>query len=72
MPGDDGDAQLVELVLHFGDAGLRALGDATEVVVLELLAAGRRRTDERAVRHHQVGTHGEMLPVNQEILLLGA
>ena len=45
---DDRHAELVELVLDFGDARLDALRDAAEVVILELLAARRRRTDQRA------------------------
>ena len=36
---DDRDAELVELVLHLGDAGLDPFRDTTEVVVLELLSA---------------------------------
>ena len=41
----DRHAEPIELVLDFGDARLNALGNAAEVVVLELLSARRRRAD---------------------------
>ena len=59
VPRHDRHAELVELVLHFGDARLDALRDAAEVVVLELLAPRRRRADERAAGHHEVGAQRE-------------
>ena len=39
---DDRHTELVQLVLHLGDAGLDALRDAAEVVILELLATSLR------------------------------
>ena len=69
---DDGHAQAIELVLHLGDAGLHALGDAAEVVVFELLAARRRRADDGAAAHHEIGAQGEVPAVDQEVFLLGA
>ena len=70
VPRDDRNAELVELVLDFGDAGLDALGNAAEVVILELLAARRRRADERAAAHDEVGTQREVVAVDEEVLLL--
>ena len=68
----DRHAQAIELVLDFGDARLNALGNAAEVVILELLSARRRRADERPAGHHEIGPHREVRAVDEEILLLGA
>ncbi len=72
VPRDDRHAELVQLVLDFGDARLNALGDAAEVVILELLSARRRRADQRAAGHHEVGAQREVRAVDEEIFLLGA
>ena len=50
VPRDDRHAELVQLVLDLGDARLDALGNAAEVVILELLAARRRRADRACGR----------------------
>jgi hypothetical protein len=41
-------------------------------VVLELLALGRRRAEERALGEEQVGAPLVVFRVDQEVLLLGA
>jgi hypothetical protein len=64
--------ELVQLVLDLGDARLHALGDAAEVVVLELLPARRRRADERAAAHDEVGPQRVERAVDEEVLLLRA
>ena len=70
MPRDDRHAELVQLVLDLGDAGLNALRNAAEVVILELLAARRRRADERASAHHEIGAEREVGAVDEEVFLL--
>ena len=70
VSGDDRNAELVQLRLDFGDAGLHALGNATEVMVFELLAARRRGAQERATAHHQVGAKREVVAVDEEVFLL--
>ena len=72
MPRDDRHAELVQLVLDFGDARLDALRDAAEVVILELLAARRRRAEQRAARHDEIRPHREVGAVDEEVLLLGS
>src|SRR5690349_2343880 len=71
MPRDDRNAELVELVLDLRNAGLDPFGDAAEVVILELLAARRRRADERAAGHNEIRSERKMTAINEEILLLG-
>ena len=70
VPRDDRHAELVELVLDFGDARLNPLRDAAEVVILELLAARRRCAHERAAAHDEVGAQREVVAVDEEVLLL--
>ena len=72
VPRDDRHAELVELMLHLGETGLHALGDPTEVVVLELLPAWRWRPDQGAAPHHEVGPHRHVRAVDHEEFLLGA
>ena len=50
---------------------LDALGDGTEVVVVELLRLGRRLAEQRAAGEQQVGARGGEGCVDQEVLLLG-
>jgi hypothetical protein len=71
VPRRDRDAELVELMLHLGDARLHALRNSTEVVILELLPARRRRADQRAAGHDEIRAHREMAAVDDEVLLLG-
>src|SRR6476646_9826373 len=59
VPGGDRHSELVQLELSLGDASLNSLGDAAEAVILELLAAGRWRADERAPAHHEIRPHPE-------------
>ncbi len=66
---DDRHAELVELVLDFGDARLDALGYTAEVVILELLSARRRRAEKGAPSHHEVGAHCEVRAIDEEVLL---
>ncbi len=70
VPRDDRHAELVELVLDLGDTRLYAFRDAAEVVILELLTARGRRTDERAARHDEVRAEREVPTVDQEVFLL--
>src|SRR6185437_5529101 len=69
---DDGDAELVQLVFHFGDAGLNAFGDAAKVVIFELLPARWRCADQRAAAHDEIRTQREVAAIDQEVFLLGA
>jgi len=64
-------AKLVQLELGFRDASLDPLGNTAEVMILELLPAGWRGADEGAATHHEIGAHGEMRAVDQEVFLLG-
>ncbi len=66
----DGYAQFVALVFHFAHVAHDALGDATEVVVVHLLAFGGRVSEERSARHNQVRACVEQSFVDQEVLLL--
>src|SRR5918999_1568459 len=63
-------AKLVQLLLDFSDARLNALGNAAEVMILELLSTRRRRADERPTGHDEIRTQREVRAVDQEILLL--
>ena len=64
MPRHDRHAELVQLVLDLGDALLDALGNAAEVMVLELLAARRRCADESASRHNEVRSQCKMTSID--------
>ena len=72
VPGLDRDAELEQLALGVQHEGEHALGDGAEVVVLELLALGRLGAEQRAAGVEQVGPGEEEVPVDQEVLLLGA
>ena len=66
------NAELEELLLDRDHEPDDALGDGAEVVVLELLALGRHRAEERAPREHEVGPGVVEAAVDEEVLLLGA
>ena len=70
--GLGGNAQLPQLLVQFlhkaGDDG----ADRAEVVLLQLLALGRGRAEQRAAAQHQVQALLVVLLLNQEVLLLGA
>ena len=72
VPGLGRDAELEQLALAVHHEAEHALGDGTEVVVVELLALGRLGAEQRAAGVEQVGTGEEEVPVDQEVLLLGA
>ena len=71
VTSSDWHAELVELELCFGDATLDALRNSAEVVILELLSARGRRTDESTSAHDEVRTHSKVGAIDEEILLLG-
>ena len=67
----DRHAALVELGFEFGHEREHALGDRSEVLILELLALRRPRAEQRAAGVEQVGPREVEVAVDQEILLLG-
>ena len=72
VPRLERHADAIELALDFHHEGEHALGDGAEVVVLHLLALRRTGAEERAAGVDQVGTVEIELPVDEEVLLLGA
>ena len=72
VPGLDRHAEPVELPLGLGHAGEHPRRDGAEVVVLELLALGRLGAEQGALAGQQVGPREVEVPVDQEVLLLGA
>ena len=70
--GLGGDAELEELVFEGLHEDLDAPGDGPEVVIVELLALGRRCAKEGAPRKEQVGAAVREVRVDQKVLLLGA
>ena len=72
VPGLGRDAQLEQLPLGIHHEAEHALGDGTEVVVVELLALRRLGTEQRSTGVDQVGTGQEEVPVDEEVLLLRA
>ena len=69
MPGLGRDAEAEQGVLHILHEGHDTRRDGTEVVVLHLLALGRRGAHQRAARQQQVGAQGGQTAVNEEIFL---
>ena len=67
-----GDAEAPELALDLLHELQDARADRAEVVVLELLVAGRRGAEERAAGLDEVGALEVELSVDEEVLLLGA
>ena len=72
MAGLRRDAELEQLLLDVDHVRQHAVGDGTEVVILELLTARRLGAEQRALRVQQVGTRHVELAIDQEVLLLGA
>ena len=72
VPGLGRDAELEQLALGVHHEAEHPLGDRAEVVVVELLALRRLGAEQGAARVDQVGTGQEEVPVDQEVLLLGA
>ena len=66
------DAELEQLALGVHHEAEHPLGDRAEVVVVELLALRRLGAEQRAAGVDQVGPGQEEVPVDQEVLLLGA
>ncbi len=71
MTSGDRHSELVQLELRFRDTTLNSLGNSTKVVILELLPAWRGRADERTPSHHQIGAHGVVRAIDEEVFLLG-
>jgi hypothetical protein len=66
----DRHADLRQLQLGLAHAGQHALGDRAEVVVVELLALGRRSAEQRAPGREQVRPRVGVALVDEEVLLL--
>ena len=66
------DAELEQLALAIHHVAEHPLGDRAEVVVVELLALRRLGAEQRPSGVEQVGPGQEEVPVDQEVLLLGA
>ena len=72
VPGLGRDAELEQLALGVHHEAEHPLRDGAEVVVVELLALRRLGAEQRAAGVDQVGAGQEEVPVDQEVLLLGA
>ena len=68
----DRHAELGQLQLDLEHVREHALGDRSEVVVIELVALRRFGAEQRAAGREQVGAFEEVLLVDQEVLLLAA
>jgi hypothetical protein len=66
------DAQAPQLAIEIHHEGQDPLADRAEVLVLELLALGRRGAEQGPAGEDQVGSLLGQPPVDQEVLLLGA
>ena len=66
------DAQLPELLIQILHERLDARADRAEVVILELLALGRHRAEERAAGQDQIRALLVILLVDEEVFLLRA
>ena len=64
--------ELEQLALALEHEGEHALGNRAKVMVLELLALGRRRSEQRAPGGEQVRPRKIEVPVDQKIFLLAA
>ena len=64
------DAEAPQLAVEIHHERQDPLADRAEVLVLELLALGRRGTEERPAGQQQVGPLLGQPPVDQEVLLL--
>ena len=65
------DAEAPQLAVEIHHEGQDPLADRAEVLVLELLALGRRRAEQRAPGEQQVGPLLGEPAVDEEVLLLG-
>ena len=72
VPGLGGNTEFEQLALGVAHEAEDALGDSTEVVVVELLAFRRLGAEQRATGIDQVRSRKEEVPVDQEVLLLRA
>ena len=72
VPGLGRDPQPPQLPIEIHHEREDPLADRAEVLVLELLALGRRRSEQRAAGQDQVGALLGQPPVDEEVLLLGA
>ena len=66
-----GNPQAPQLAVQIHHEREDPLADGTEVLILQLLALGRRGAKESAPGEHQVGTLGRQAAVDEEVLLLG-
>ena len=66
----DGNTELQRFALQVLHKLDYAVGNCTEIVVLQLLVFGTLVTHQRATRQHQVGASSPQTLVNQEVLLL--
>lgn len=69
VAGLDGDSNLVQLKLSFGDGGKDSRGNLTKVMVFELLVFWGQGSNERAPGNLQVWTEIIQGAINQEELL---
>ena len=65
------DAQAPQLAVEIHHEGEDPLADRAEVLVLELLALGRRGAEQGAAGEHEVGPLLGEAAVDEEVLLLG-
>ena len=70
VPGFDGNSEQMALKFDLAHKLNDALRDATEVVVLHLLALRRRMAHECASRHHEVRARVVKGLIDQKVLLL--
>src|SRR5664279_1651038 len=68
VPGLRGDAELEQLTFGIHHEAEHSLGDRTEIVVVELLALRRLRTEQGAAGVQEIGPREEEMPVDQEVL----
>ena len=69
--GGGGDAQLPQLLIQVGHEGAHPVPDDAEVLVLQLLPLGGGCAEEGAPGVDEVPALQILLPVHQEVLLLG-
>ena len=71
MLGLGGNADFPQLVVHVGHVRRDALGDLSEVVILEFLALGGQGAEYGTAGELEVLALGEIFLVHQEVFLLG-
>ena len=72
MPRLGRDTELEQFALAVEHEGEHPFGNRAEIMVLELLPLGRQRAEQRAPGAEQIGTREIEVPIDEEILLLGA